>query len=231
MTQTYGVGAAIGSRPRGPGRRTPAMAPRSSADRAGRALARVGEHVGPHVQHRQHVVAIAAVRGRRSGPGRGEVEPRRGVEGVEVRPYDDPEVGRRELADVAERVGGPDPGFCPPAGSSPADASAPSSPGVEVGVRLTAQGARIAVEDAHRACLPAGAAAREGSSGARRSARARADGVTRRGDAPDLPAHSAVAPAVSLRGGCARLAAWTPRNGTSATARASWSGRPAPTSS
>ncbi len=72
--------------------------------RAGGAPARRGEHVGPHVEHRQHVIAPAGVGGRDHHRPLGQIEPGAGVERVEIRPHDDLHVGGRIRADIGEGV-------------------------------------------------------------------------------------------------------------------------------
>ena len=71
---------------------------------AGGALAGVGEHVGPHVEHRQHVVPVAGVGGVHDDRTGGEVQPRRGVQGVEVGSHDRPELRIRKRTHVVELV-------------------------------------------------------------------------------------------------------------------------------
>jgi hypothetical protein len=69
-----------------------------------RAFAGAGKHVSPHVEHRQEVVAALCVSSRNDHRLLREVEPRDGIERVEVRPHDIAKVRRREYRDVRKGV-------------------------------------------------------------------------------------------------------------------------------
>ena len=71
---------------------------------AGGAPARRGEHVGPHVEHRQQVVAPMRIGHRDDHRLLGQVEPGAGIQRVEVRPDHDLHVRRRERGKVGEGV-------------------------------------------------------------------------------------------------------------------------------
>ena len=71
---------------------------------SGGAPARRGEHVGPHVEHRQQVVAPLRIGNRDDHRLLGQVEPGAGIQRVEVRPDHDLHVRRRVCGDVGERV-------------------------------------------------------------------------------------------------------------------------------
>ena len=59
---------------------------------ARRALARIGEDVGPHVEARQHVVTVFRVRRSQPDWPRRQIKPCRGIQGVKIRADDGAEV-------------------------------------------------------------------------------------------------------------------------------------------
>ena len=69
-----------------------------------RAFSRDGEDIAPHVEHGQHEVAAAGVRGRDNDRARSEVEPGARIERIEIRPHHRPHVGGRKRANVSECV-------------------------------------------------------------------------------------------------------------------------------
>ena len=74
------------------------------ASRSGRAPARRGEHVGPHVEHRQQVIAAAGVGRRDDHRLLGQIEPAAGIERVEVRPTTTRMSAVGNARDIGERV-------------------------------------------------------------------------------------------------------------------------------
>ncbi|MNW51277.1 hypothetical protein D3C74_287590 [compost metagenome] len=120
--------------------------------RPGGALADRREDVGPHVQERQHVVAVVGVRDVQQHRAVGQVEPQVRVEGVEVGADDRPEVGGRERAQVVERVGRPEPRADPRLHvGALATCQVHGHERVEIEVRLLAQRAQIVRQLSHDA--------------------------------------------------------------------------------
>ena len=72
--------------------------------RSGGAPARRGEHVGPHVEHRQQIVAAAGVRHRDDHRLLGQIEPAARIERIEIRPNHDLHVGGGKRSDIGEAV-------------------------------------------------------------------------------------------------------------------------------
>ena len=70
----------------------------------GCAPARRGEHIRPHVEHRQQVIAAVCIGNRHDHRLLGEIKPSRGVERIEIRPNNDFHVRWGILRNVCERV-------------------------------------------------------------------------------------------------------------------------------
>jgi hypothetical protein len=80
---------------------------------AGRPPARRREHIRPHVEHRQEVIPPARVRHGDDLRFFGEIEPRNGIERIEVDPHDHLQIGRRKRRDIHERIHRPFAKFFP----------------------------------------------------------------------------------------------------------------------
>ena len=62
------------------------------------------EHVGPHVEHRQQIIAPAGVGRRDDHRLLGQIEPAARIERVEIRPHHDAHVGGGKCSDIGEAV-------------------------------------------------------------------------------------------------------------------------------
>jgi hypothetical protein len=71
---------------------------------SGGAPARRGEHIGPHVEHRQKVVAPIGVGRRDHHRLFGEIKPAARIEGVEIRPHHHAHVGGRKRANIGKAI-------------------------------------------------------------------------------------------------------------------------------